>query len=198
MKIGTIGAGRIAQAFIKHVAKAGFEVVVSNRTGPESLTELTQSFGSTVTAGTVEQAAQADLVLLTVPWTEVEDVLRRIPSWRGQIILDTTNAASFPDFQPLDLGGKTSTQLVAERAPGARVVKAFNTLFAATLAADPAEGNGKRVVFISGDDATAKTEVLHLLGTLGFAGIDLGDLVTGAALQQVGGPLIGKNLLQLA
>lgn len=197
MKIGTIGAGRIAKAFTKHVAKAGYEVIMSNRSGAASLTEIVETFGPGVKAGTVEEAAQADIVLLSVPWTQVADVLSNLPSWNGQIILDTTNAASFPGFKPLDLGGKTSTEIVAEQAKGARVVKAFNTLEAATLAADPNECGGKRILFISGDDASAKTEVLRLLDTIGFVGIDLGDLASGGKIQQVGGPLIAKNMVKM-
>jgi predicted dinucleotide-binding enzyme len=198
MKIGTIGAGRIATAFTRHAAHAGFDVVMSNKSGQEALAEQVKTLGSTVKAGTVEEAAQADIVLLSVPWTQVADVLGKLPAWQGQIILDTTNAASFPDFKPLDLGGKTSTEIVAELAPGARVVKAFNTLHAATLASSPQEGNAKRIVFISGDDAEAKQQVASLLDKMGFAALDLGELASGGKMQQVGGPLIGKNLLQLA
>jgi predicted dinucleotide-binding enzyme len=196
MKIGTIGAGNVAQAFIKHAAKAGFDIVISSKSEPAALTDLAASFGPNVKAGTVADAVQADLVLLSVPWGAVADLLSKVPAWQGQVVVDTTNAISFPDFQPLDLGEKTSTQIVAELAPGARVVKAFNATGAAILALDPSEGVGKRVMFISGDDASAKAEVMHLLDAMGFAGIDLGGLATGGRFQQFPGPLSGTNLAQ--
>ena len=196
MKIGTIGAGNIAQAFVRHAANAGFEIVISSKSGPAALAELAPTLGPTVRAGTIEEAVQADLVLLSVPWDAVAEVLAHVPAWRNQVVVDTTNAIHFPDFKPLDLGPKTSSELVAEQAPGARVVKGFNAMGAAILALDPHEGVGKRVIFISGDDASAKAEVLQLLDAMGFAGMDLGGLATGGRFQQFPGPLSGTNLVQ--
>jgi predicted dinucleotide-binding enzyme len=197
MKIGTIGAGNIAQAFVRHVAKAGFEVVISSKSGPSALTELAATLGPGVRAGSVAEAVQADLVLLSVPWDAVAEVLANVPAWQNQILLETTNAIHFPDFKPLDLGAKTSSEIVAEQAPGARIVKGFNTLGAALLAAEPGEGGGQRVVVISGDDAAAKADVLKLIAKMGFAGIDLGGLVDGGRLQQFGGAFSGVNLVKL-
>ncbi|UOG73379.1 NADPH-dependent F420 reductase [Hymenobacter tibetensis] len=197
MKIGTIGAGNIAQAFVRHAAHAGYEVVISSKSGPAALTELAATLGPGVKARTVEEAAQADLVLLSVPWGAVADVLNRVPAWKNQIVVDTTNAIHFPDFKPLDLGAKTSSEIVAEQAPGARVVKGFNTLGAALLAASPSEGSGQRVIFISGDDAAAKASVLELINKIGFAGIDLGGLAAGGQLQQFSGAFSGINLVKL-
>jgi 8-hydroxy-5-deazaflavin:NADPH oxidoreductase len=195
MKIGTIGAGRIAKAFTKHVAAAGHDIVMSNKTG-DSLDSIVKEFGPNVKAGSLKQVLDAEIILLSIPWTEVTVFLSSVKSWNGQIIIDTTNAVSFPDFKPLDLGGKTSSELVAELARGAKVVKAFNTFAAATLASDPRECGGNRVIFISGDDEAAKKKVLNLLKELGFAGVDLGNLAAGKA-QQPGGPLSGKNFIQL-
>src|SRR5215470_12239547 len=110
MKIGTIGAGRIAKAFTKHVAAAGHRVVMTNKTG-DTLDSIVKEFGRNVKAGNLKQVLDAEIILLSIPWTEVAGVLNGIKSWNGQIILDTTNAASFPDFKPLDLGGKTSSEL---------------------------------------------------------------------------------------
>jgi len=197
MKIGTIGAGHIAQAFTKHAAKAGYEVVVSNKSGAAALAPLVATFGPNVKAGTMAEAVEAEVVLFSVPWNGAAAALQEVPAWKGQILVDTTNALSLPDFKPLDLGAQISSEIIAELAPGARVVKAFNTLFATTLSADPAEGGGQRVIFISGDDAAAKATVLALIAKLGFAGIDLGNLATGGRLQQFGGPLASVNLVKL-
>ena len=136
-------------------------------------------------------------MLLSVPWDAVADVLANVPAWKNQIIIDTTNAIAFPAFKPLDLGAKTSSEIVVELAPGARVVKGFNTMGAAVLAAEPREGAGRRVVFISGEEAAAKAEVLQLIEKMGFAGIDLGGLSTGGQIQQFGGAFSGANLLKL-
>ena len=87
--------------------------------------------------------------------------------------------------------------MVAEHLPGARVVKAFNTLTAAVLASDPRQSGGHRVIFMSGRDADAKTTVAHLIGQLGFAAIDLGDFETGRQVQQFpGGALAAVNLVK--
>ncbi len=96
-----------------------------------------------------------------------------------------------------DLQGRTSSELVADLVAGARVVKAANTLGAEALAADPHEAGGARVIFVSGDDADAKAEVVALFQDAGFAAIDLGDLATGGAMQQIHHPLSGVNLIRL-
>jgi predicted dinucleotide-binding enzyme len=95
------------------------------------------------------------------------------------------------------LGGRTSSEIVAELVEGARVVKAANTVSAELLGADPHDAGGRRVLFLSGDDGAAKTEVAELFEAAGFTPVDLGDLATGARVQAMGGPLAGHNLVQL-
>src|SRR6185503_10689024 len=107
-------------------------------------------------------------------------------------VVDATN-----DFAADDLHGRTSSELVADLVPGARVVKAGNTLGAEVLGSDPDEGSGRRVIFVSGDDADAKADVGGLFQDAGFAAIDLGDLATGGAMQQIHQPLAGVNLIQI-
>lgn len=104
-----------------------------------------------------------------------------------------------PDYTLAELGNKNSSQVVKEWAPGARIVKAFNTIPASVLAQDPAQAGGRRVVFVSGDHADAKSEVEKLAAIIGFASIDLGSLEIGGNLQQFpGGPLPAINLVKLA
>ncbi|GAB3776215.1 NAD(P)-binding domain-containing protein [Spirosoma horti] len=195
--IGIIGAGNIAQGFARHVAKAGYPVLISNSRGPESLADLVTTLGNGIKAGTVTDAAQADVVLLALPWQHLEEGLAGLPDWNGRIVIDATNFIVFPEFKPADLGDKTSSEVVTELVPGARVVKAFNTLDAAILAADPHEAGGQRVLFFSGDDTDAKKIVGQLIKAIGFAGIDLGGLIAGGKLQQFGGPLPTHNLIKL-
>jgi 8-hydroxy-5-deazaflavin:NADPH oxidoreductase len=127
-----------------------------------------------------------------VPWSHVPEAVQGL-DWRGQIVIDATN-----DFDPSDLNGGTSSELVAELVAPAPVVKTANTLTAALLASDPHEAGGQRVTFLSGDETDAKSEVVALFEAAGFSPIDLGSLSTGGRMQQVGGPLSGVNLIRLS
>ena len=198
MRVGFIGAGGIGQALAGHVAKAGNEVLVSNSRGPESLAGVVTQLGGLTRAGTRQEAAQADVVVLAVQWPQVPAALSGLPPWGGRILVDATNPVIDPGFRLADLNGRTSSEIVASLAPGARVVKAGNTLVRAMLAADPRQAGGRRVLFMSGDDATAKADVGGILEKAGFATIDLGGLASGGRLQQFpGGPLPTLNLIKM-
>jgi hypothetical protein len=200
MTIGIIGAGHIGQAVAKRLSSAGLEASISNSRGPESLAALVRDLGPGIKAATRRDAAKADIVLLAVPWAAHTELVSDLPPWNGRIVIDAMNAVSFgPDgVAPLDLGGRPSSEVVAEQLPGARVVKAFNTLTAAVLASDPRQSGGHRVMFMSGPDAPAKEAVADLLGQLGFAAIDLGDFETGRRAQQFpGGALAAVNLVRV-
>lgn len=198
MNIGIIGAGGIGQAFAAHVAQAGYDVIVSNSRGPTSLAEVVSQLGRHATAGTRQEAAQADVVVVAVPWQQLRAALSALPAWNGRILIDATNPVVPPGFGLADLHGSTSSEIVASLAPDARVVKVANTLPRAVLVADPKQGGGRRVLFMSGDDAAAKAEVRSMLDKVGFATIDLGGLASGGRLQQFpGGPLPTLNLIQL-
>lgn len=195
--VGIIGAGAIGQAFAKQLVKAGINVILSNSRGPETLAETVNALGSKARAGTVKQAAEADIVFVSTNWSGTEAALKGL-NWEGRILIDATNPVLLPGYKLAELNGKNSSQVVTGWAPGARVVKAFNTLLAGVLAQDPAQSGGRRVVFISGDHADAKAEVAELTAQLGFASIDLGGLEVGGYLQQFpGGPLPALNLLKV-
>jgi predicted dinucleotide-binding enzyme len=191
MDVGIIGAGRLGQAMARTALRAGKSVVIANSRGPESLASVVSALGEAVSAGTVGEAATAGIVVVAVPWDRVPESLQGL-TWNGQIVIDATN-----DWAADDLQGRTSSELVADLVAGARVVKAANTLGAEVLGSDPHEAGGRRVIFISGDDADAKAEVVALFQDAGFAAIDLGDLATGGAMQQIHHPLAGVNLLRL-
>ena len=198
MKISIIGAGGIGQAFAGHVAKAGYEVIVSNSRGPESLAPLVSKLGPRARAGTRQEAAQADVVFIAVRWEQVRAALADLPAWGGRILIDATNPVLQPGFRLAELNGSTSSEIVASMVPGARVVKTANTLLRDVLAADPKQAGGRRVLFVSGDDADAKGQVSAILEKAGFAAIDLGGLASGGKLQQFpGGPLATLNLIKL-
>jgi 8-hydroxy-5-deazaflavin:NADPH oxidoreductase len=190
-RVGIIGAGRLGQAMARTARRAGREVVLANSRGPESLASVVSALGDGVTPGTVDEAASAGIVVLAVPWANVPEAVHGL-TWNGQIVIDATN-----DWAADDLQGRTSSELVADLVAGAHVIKAANTLGADVLASDPHEAGGRRVLFISGDDPDAKAAVVALFQDAGFAAIDLGDLPTGGALQQIHHPLAGVNLIQL-
>ena len=177
----------------------GIAATIANSRGPETLASLTQELAPDVTAGTIEAAAQADIVLIAVPWSKLPSALAGLPNWNGRIVIDANNPIEAPLFKPADLHGRLSTEIVASLVPGARVVKAFNHLLAAILSGDPHAEGGERVLFYSGDDETAKAEVAALIAKLGFAGVDLGPLSIGGRLTQFpGGPLPANNFVKFA
>ena len=189
--VGIIGAGRLGQAMARTALRAGRPVVIANSRGPVSLAAVVSALGDGASAGTVADAAASGIVVIAVPWDRVPEALEGL-RWSGQIVIDATN-----DFDPRDLDGRTSSEVVADLVRDAPVVKAANTLVAALLAADPREAGGQRVLFFSGDDLDAKAEVSALFQDAGFFTIDLGDLITGGQMQQVGAPLAGANLIRL-
>ena len=195
---GIIGSGNIGQTVARHLLKAGFPVILSNSRGADSLKETVSSLGTGAKAGSIQDAVKADIVLLSLPWSEIPS-LSGVIDWNNKIVIDATNHfISFaPEYKVADLKGKSSSQVVAELLPGARLVKAFNTLYFKILAEDPGQAGGKRVLFVSGDDASSKTEVMEIIKSLGFAAVDLGDLANGSKLQQAKGALSSLNLIQL-
>jgi predicted dinucleotide-binding enzyme len=194
--IGIIGAGHIGQAFARLAQRAGRDVVIANSRAPESLAPVVVALGEDASAGTVDDAAASAIVVIAVPWAAVPAALSGL-SWGGQIVIDATNAFLLPAMELADLGGRTSSEIVAGLVAGARVVKAGNTVAAALLAADPHDAGGRRVVFLSGDEATARAEVAELFDATGFVPIDLGELRARGRLQQPGGPFSGLNLVRL-
>jgi predicted dinucleotide-binding enzyme len=191
--IAIIGAGAIGHALATNFARAGVDVLIANRAGPASLAKVA-ALGASVHASTMEQALAADIVIFAIPFTAIKEAMQQAPAWQARIVVDATNAIDFPAFTPTDLGGRASTHVVADAVPGARVVKAFNTLPAAYLAADPAQGDRKRVLFVSGDDAAANRDVAALIERLGFAATVLGKIEEGGRLQQFGGVLTNLDL----
>jgi predicted dinucleotide-binding enzyme len=198
MTYAIIGSGAIGGALATQFARKGIDVLVANSRGPASLADLAGTLGAAVTPVPVREALSADVVILAVPYRAIADVVGPTAGWEGRIVVDATNAIDFPAFKPSDLGGRLSSDIVAELVPGARVVKAFNTLPAAVLAREPEQDGGRRVVFVSGNDAEANAEVGALIERLGFAGIDLGKLAEGGRLQQFGGALMVHNLVKYA
>jgi predicted dinucleotide-binding enzyme len=194
MKIGIIGAGTVAQTIVKHVLPHGHQVMLSNTRGPESLAPLLKQLGPVVSGGTPQQAADQDIVVLAVMWWHVQAALFSIPDWKGRILVDATNRVA--GIAPLSIGdtsGRTSSEIVSDLVPGAKVVKAFNSVPMSWIA-DVSPSKPRTVLFVSGDDADAKKSVTGLIEQVGLSAVDLGSLAVGGRLQQLGGPLAGVRL----
>ena len=188
MKFGFIGAGVVAQTIARHVLPFGHEVLLSNSRGPHTLGEIVKKLGQGASAGT-------PLVVLTVDWASVPEALSSVPDWSGRTLIDATNRIDRDNPRNLgDVGGRTSSEIVADHAAGARVVKAFNTVPMQWIN-DASPKKPRTVLFISGDDDQAKNVVGEVLEQVGFAAVDLGALAIGGRLQQLGGPLAALNLI---
>jgi predicted dinucleotide-binding enzyme len=185
MKIGIIGSGHIGETAARLFIKAGHEVAISNSRGPESLQAMVRELGPRARATRVEEAAAfGEVVLVAVPLKAYDTLPRAQLS--GKIVMDAMNYYPQRDGQ-IDFKGHSTSQFVAQHLPGARVVKAFNTMFFKTLGQDGKPGapyEDRLVLFIAGDDAEAKKTVSALIDQIGFAAVETGTLEVGGKRQQ--------------
>lgn len=196
MTYAILGSGAIGSALARRFVAKGIEVSLANTKAPENLNGLVVKIGPLVRPVTSAQALLADVVILAIPFDAVPDAVKGV-KWENRIVVDATNAIDFPAFTPRNLKGRLSTQIIADAVPGARVVKAFNTLPAALLGDDPMVLGGRRALFISADDPSARSVVVELIDRLGFAAVDLGRITEGSHAQQFGGSVSGKEFVQL-
>jgi 8-hydroxy-5-deazaflavin:NADPH oxidoreductase len=196
MKIGIIGAGNIGATAARLFVRAGHEVGISNSRGPDSLRGLVEELGPQARAMSVNDAARfGDLVLLAVPWRSPE-ALPKPDLVAGKIVIDAMNPYQ-PDFTIQDLGDSTSSEETAKRLPGARLVKAFNTIYYQHLASRGRTDipvDQRHAIFIAGDDEDAKQVVKRLIEEIGFAPVDTGSLRDGGRKQQPGSPIYNKPM----
>jgi predicted dinucleotide-binding enzyme len=192
MSYAIIGFGKIGQALAYAFARKNMDVIVASRHPPEALTPQARAIGPTVVARSLQDALEADTIFLAVPFAAHGAVAKALPSWEGKTVIDATNA--FP--APEDLGGLPSSAFAARSFPGARFVKGFNHLIAATLATDPVVEGGHRVVFLSSDDDDAIAPVAALAKRLGFAPVNLGKLDEGGWLVHARGRNWGQLIFQ--
>ena len=192
MSYAIIGFGKVGQALAHAFARKNIEVTVASRRPPEALAPQARAIGPTVVARSLREALEADTIILAVPFGEHREVAKALPSWEGKTVIDATNL--FP--APEELDGLPSSALVAKAFKGAKVVKGFNHLIAATLATDPVVAGGHRVVFLSSDDEGATAPVAALAKQLGFAPVKLGKLNEGGALVHAHGHIWGQLIFQ--
>jgi predicted dinucleotide-binding enzyme len=200
--IGLIGSGHIGSTLAKLAADAGYDVVLSNSRGPETLQELVDELGPHARAATAEEAAAAgDLVVVTIPLKAVPDV--DAAPLAGKVVIDTCNYYPQRDGQiaELDDESTTSSELVQAHLPESRVVKAFNNIQFSHLAklGRPSGDPDRSVITIAGDDDSAKKTVTDFLDQIGYDAYDVGALSEGWRYQPgtpaYGGPYVvpGEN-----
>ena len=194
-----IGFGPVGQALATAFARKGVEVTVASRRPPEELAPQAAAIGPNVAPKTMAEAIEADIILLAVPFWGHREVAEAASDWQGKIVVDVTNAYGVP---VADLDGLPSSAVIARAFPDAKLVKAFNHLAAAKLAADPDVNGGRRVIFVSSDHEDATPPVEKMIEQLGFAPVKLGKLADGGSLVQARGeswaPLIFQDLVKFA
>jgi 8-hydroxy-5-deazaflavin:NADPH oxidoreductase len=182
MRIGIIGAGRIGGNAARLLAAAGHEVKLSFARDPAKLEVLAGEIGARASTGSPAEAATfGEVVVLSVPWSTIDDALAQAGSLEGKIVVDTTNQFG---SGPMPAEGQTAAQLNAARMPGARYTKSFNTLTSAFQAAAAGRSDPERVVlFLCGDDGEAKRVVAGLIEDAGFAPVDVGGTADAAVME---------------
>ncbi len=193
MSYAIIGFGKIGQALAYAFARKNIKVTVASRRPPEALAPQAGAIGPAVVAKSLQDAVEADTIILAVPFWEHREVAKALPSWKGKTVIDAMNTFGVP---PEELDGLPSSAFVAKAFIGARLVKGFNHLGATKLAADPIVEGFHRVVFLSSDDEDAVALVADLANQLGFAPVNLGKLNEGGRLVHARGRIWGQLIFQ--
>jgi predicted dinucleotide-binding enzyme len=185
--IGFIGSGNIGSQLARLAVQNGYDVVMSNSRGPETLADLVADLGDRATAATPQEAAeQGDLVVVTVPLAAIETV--PVEPLVGKVVIDTNNYYPERDGHIAELDDETTTvsEMLQRRLPQSHVVKAFNHIYAddLTTAGSPRGTVGRRALVVAGDDADAKQAVGDLIDEFGFDAVDIGSLADGWRIQR--------------
>lgn len=183
-RIGLIGAGNIGSTIARLADKTGHEVVLSNSRGADTLTELAARLGPHVHAGTISQAADADIVVLTIPLSAVPALPHDLPdALTDTIVIDTMNYYPERDghIPALDERHTTTSEMTAQALPGAKVVKGFNNIVHSHLLdlARPSGSPERSALPIATDYPEAKEVVVALMRDLGYDAVDAGTLKEG-------------------
>lgn len=202
MKYAIIGSGEIGTALARAFAQKNIEVALANSRGPETLASLTKELGASVSPLSVQDAAEAEMIFLAVPFPAHQAVAKQRKAWQGKIVVDAMNTLDVSPQERQELGGLLSSEVVAKAFSGARVVKAFNHLPAGQLGTNPSVEGQSQVVFVSSNDAGASAGVAAVVKQLGFAPVELGKLSQGGAALHVledgqPGGLLFQNLVSL-
>jgi predicted dinucleotide-binding enzyme len=182
MKIGVIGAGRIGGNCARQAVKGGHQVMLSFARDSSKLDELAAELGAGASVGSpADAAAFGEVVILSVPWGAIPEALDQAGDLGGKVVIDTTNQFG---SGPMPAAGQTAASFNAQRMPGARYVKSFNTLTSRFQEEAAARSGDERVVqWICGDDAEAKSVVAGLIKDMGYVPVDLGGTAGCAVME---------------
>jgi hypothetical protein len=178
MKIAIIGAGRIGGNIARQLAGVGHELTLSFARDTEALRALAAEIGAGV-ADPANAVAAAEVVVISVPWGALPEALEQAGSLAGKVVVDTTNQFGPGPHPP---AGRTAASFNAERMPGARYTKSFNTLTSA-FQAETAHRTPRVVQWLCGDDEAAKELVAGLIAEAGYVAVDLGDTAGCAVME---------------
>jgi predicted dinucleotide-binding enzyme len=194
MNIGILGAGNIGANVARLFVKAGHDVRLANSRGPHTLSDLCAEIGASAgPAMPGDAVAFGDIVVLAIPWVAKEEVIPEAGPYDGKIVVDAMNPYT-EDFEIEDLGDRTSSEIIRTLVPGARLVKAFNTIYYRRLVSEgkPSGAEGRLAIPVAGDDAAAKAVVMALIDEIGFDAVDSGNLHDGGRRQQPGTPVYNQ------
>ncbi|MBA3553000.1 MAG: NADPH-dependent F420 reductase [Actinobacteria bacterium] len=181
MQIAIIGSGNVGKALAGSFVRAGHQVNLS-ASDPENARAAAQDTGASAADSNTAAVEGADAVVLAVPYQAVEDVLEELDgSLAGKVLIDTTNRVNPADPGSV-LDGTSASEQIQALAPSARVVKAFNTVFASRMT-EPSVDDVQLDCYVAGDDEEAKRSVLELAGSIGFQPIDAGPLSMARVLE---------------
>ena len=199
--IGFIGSGNIGQVLARQVIAAGYDVVMSNSRGAETLAPLVAALGPKARAATSDRAAAAgDLVVVAIPFRNVAQV--PVQPLAGKVVIDPSNYYPPRDghIATIDNGEKASSEVLAAHLPTSKVVKAFNAIMAAQIVehATPPGTPHRRAIPIAGDDEQAKGIVAALIDQIGFDTVDVGSLINGRRIESTDawGPVLDAGALR--
>jgi NADPH-dependent F420 reductase len=175
MRIAVIGSGGIGSALAHLFARHGHEVIIGSRF-PEAAEPLAKAIGASGLTDYRTAARAADLLCFCIPWEHAASAIPQLGDLSGKILLDPSNPEA-ADGRSLALGHSTSgAEILAGLARGARVVKAFNYLYAELLRDEPALARVSPSIFLCGDDASAKATVSQVVTSCGLTPVDCGSL----------------------
>ena len=185
--IGFIGAGNIGSQVARLAVASGYDAILSNSRGPETLSGLVEELGPKARAAApAEAAAAADIIVVSIPLKNYRAV--PVEPLAGKVVIDTNNYYPQRDghIPELDNESTTTSELLQAHLPLSKVVKAFNHIYASQLTTDgrPAGMENRRALVIAGDDPGAKATVTRLLDRFGFDTVDAGPLSEGWRIQR--------------
>jgi predicted dinucleotide-binding enzyme len=183
MQVTIIGNGNMAKGIATRLVDGGHTVQLHVRDEAKGQA-VADELGKNVSVQAVGSPAD-DIVIITTPYGEVENVANQYDGFKGKVLVDITNPVDFNTFQLIPERSTSGAEEIAKLVPEAKVVKAFNTIFAGTLASG--EVDGKQLdVLLAGDDEDAKKAVADVINTSGLRSIDVGPLANARHLEGLG------------